>query len=81
MESNHEVVSVKHFQEENVLEIVRRFKSNEILLVYPPRPKPDTLVKEVWGVENGILTLLEQVKGVVEPTYNITEKFVYEDRN
>lgn len=74
-----EIIDIKHFEEENKLVIIKRIKSNRSYLTHPPRPVPDKVWKEIWGVRAGILTLLEQIQGIHEPEHTVKEKIVFED--
>lgn len=74
-----EIISVQHFVEENKLVIVKRIKSNRMYLTSPPRPAPDKVWKEIWGVKYGILTLLEQINGQHEPEYTVEESFIFDE--
>lgn len=74
-----EIIDFKHFIEENKIVVVKRIKSNRSYLTHPPRPVPDKVWKEVWGVQDGILTLLEQIEGTHEPEHTVKEKFIFED--
>lgn len=73
-----EIISFEHFVEENKIVIVKRIKSYRMYATSPPRPVPDTVIKEIWGVENGTITLIEQIKGIHEPEYTVKEKFIFE---
>lgn len=74
-----EIIDVQHFVEDNKLVVIKRIKSNRSYMTYPPRPVPDKVWKEIWGVPYGILTLLEQVEGTHEPEHIVKEKFIFED--
>lgn len=74
-----EIIDVQHFVEENKLVVIKRIKSNRTYMTYPPHPVPDKVWKEVWGVQDGILTILEHVEGTHEPEHTVKEKFIFED--
>lgn len=74
-----EIIDVQHLESENQIVIIKRIKSNRSYLTHPPRPVPDQVWKEIWGVEDGILTLLEKIKGIHEPEHTVKEKFIFED--
>lgn len=74
-----EIIDVQHLTNENKLVIIKRIKSNRAYLTHPPRPVPDQIWKEIWGVKDGVLTILEQIKGTHEPEHTVTEKFIFED--
>lgn len=58
------------------LEIVRRYPSN--MTYGSGKPVPDRLVKEVYGVVDGQITLIETVIGKHEPAYVVPEKITFE---
>lgn len=73
-----EIISFEHFVEENKIVIIKRIKSYRMYATSPPRPVPDHVFKEIWGVQDGILTLLEQIEGKHEHEYTVKEKFIFE---
>ena len=61
-------------QEENQIEVVMREPSNEMLLSYPPRQKPDRVWKNVFAVnEEGEIYFKERLEGKVIPKQVIPE--------
>lgn len=50
----------------NTIEIITREISNEMLSCYPPRKAPDLIWKNIYGVVNGQITLLETKRGKIQ---------------
>ena len=58
------------------LEVVRRYPSN--MAYGNGSPVPDRVVKEIYGVVDGQITLIETVMGKHEPAYVVPEKIIFE---
>lgn len=59
------------------LEIICRQKSNIVYACNPPRPAPDYVWKEIYGVVDGKLCLVESIKGTHKPAEYIQESFSF----
>jgi len=59
---NITIESVKHKKESNTIEIVFREPSNSMFACHPPKPVPDRVWKEVYGVENGVITKIKTIE-------------------
>lgn len=58
------------------LEIVRRYPSN--MAYGNGTPVPDRVEKEVYGVVDGKIALIQTVQGKHEPAYCVEEKFSFD---
>lgn len=67
------VQSFKYNEQTNTIEVIFRTPSNVTLAVWPPRPSPDTVWKEIYGVVNGKLGLLKKIDGKHIPPQTIFE--------
>ena len=61
------IESFKHLKEENKIEVVFREPSNAVLACYPPKPAPDKVWKEVYGVKDGVINLMQTIQGTHIP--------------
>ena len=43
----------------NTIEIVKRIPSNMMYACNPPRPAPDTVFKEIYGIKDNKIQLIE----------------------
>ena len=69
-----------HFDEtRQIIEVVKRLPSNEIYASNPPRPAPDTVWKEIYGIKDGKLALLEKIQGTHTPRSINPEKIEFEN--
>ena len=59
------------------VEVVYREPSHQMLLCNPPRPAGDHVWKEIWGIVNGELHLLETIRGTHEPAYYTEERITF----
>ncbi len=76
--SNVTIDSVVLNAEENQIEVIKIQPSMTTLAVWPPRPSPDTVWKEVYAVgEDGKLHLKETLQGEVTPAQYIEEKIEF----
>lgn len=61
----------------NTLEVVKKTPSNLMYASNPPRPAPDRVFKEVYGVVEGKIKLLETIEGIHQPAYQVEEKIIF----
>lgn len=61
------------------IEIVLRECSGQILLCNPPRPVPDYIKKQIYGVVNGKIELIKEIEGRHIPTSTNCEQIIFED--
>jgi hypothetical protein len=52
----------------NTIEIVKRIPSNIMFACNPPRPAPDTIFKEIYGIRDNKIQLIEKINGTHIPT-------------
>ena len=57
------VESFKHLKESNKIEVVFREPSNTMYTCNPPRPAPDKVWKEIYSVEDGVITKIHTIEG------------------
>lgn len=55
------VESFKHIKENNKIEVVFREPSNSMYACNPPRPVPDKVWKEIYSVEDGVITKTQTI--------------------
>ncbi len=58
------------------LEIVRRYPSN--MAYGNGTPVPDRVEKEVYGVVDGKITLIQTIQGKHEPAYRVEERITFD---
>ncbi len=58
-------------------EVVYREPSNRMLLCNPPRPVPDRVWKEIWGIVDGRLQKLNTIEGKVVAGEVIPERIEF----
>ena len=66
-----------HIKESNKIELVIREPSNSMLLSMPPKPAPDKIYKEIYGVENGVITKIQTIQGVHTPSYVVNDTYEF----
>ena len=71
------VESFKHIKESNKIEVVFRESSNAMYACNPPRPVPDKVWKEVYSVEDGVITKTQTIEGKHEPANYINENISF----
>ena len=76
MNNKIEIVNVK-LTESGELEVVYRSPSNIMYTTYPPRPKPDTVFKDIYKVKGGRIVLSETIKGKLIPPEIFAEKIEF----
>jgi hypothetical protein len=67
------VESFEHIKESNKIEVVFREPSNSMYACNPPLPVPDKVWKEVYSVEDGVITKTQTIEGKHEPPSYINE--------
>lgn len=73
-----EVVSFKLNEEENLIEVVFRQKSNLEYLTDPPQPAPDEVWKEIYKAdEDGRLCLHKTIRGQHQPACFVPEQIIF----
>ena len=73
-----DIVGYVFDEEGQTLTITFREKSNIILTSYPSQPAPDRVWKEVYGVVEGKLVKIKEIKGTHIPSHTIKEQFVFD---
>ena len=72
-----DVISAKIVGDE--LHVVRRAQSSAMLLCDPPRPAPDTVIKEIYeATPDRRIVLVRTVQGEHIPERTLPERFVFE---
>ena len=74
----HKVVSFTHIKEANKIEVVFREPSNRVFFSDPEVKVPDRAWKEVYGVEDGVITLIQTIEGKVVPPQNTPETISFD---
>jgi len=72
-----EVISFEFKEEANRIEVVLRRRSNSMYGYYPPRPVPDNVCKEIYGVVNGRIKLINTVDGEHRPGHYVEESILF----
>lgn len=78
IDNDSNVQSFYFNDEENKIEVVFRKSSGAMYASNPPRPVPDTVWKEVYGVVGGKITLLEKVDGKHIPGEYVEESIKFD---
>lgn len=65
---------------DNTIEVVVRYPSNEVLDSHPPKHVPDQYVKQIYGVVDGKIELVKQIKGKYKQVTEevVKDKLVFE---
>lgn len=71
----HQVISAGLV--EGQLEVVRRYPSNSMFACDPPRKAPDTIEKDVYGIVDGKIQLIEIISGQHVPAHSVAEQFTF----
>lgn len=66
---------------ETTIQITYRQQSNIILTSNPPQIGADQIWKEVFGMKDGRMTLLETIQGQHRPQYTVEEQFIFPTDN
>jgi len=72
------VVSFTRIKEANRIEVVFREPSTTMFFTDPPQQVPDRVWKEVYGVEDGVITLIQTIEGKVVPPQNTPETISFD---
>ena len=75
--SNEIIVSFKLIEENNTIEVVKRIPSNMMYACNPPRPAPDTIFKEVYGILDGKIQRIQKIDGKHIPASFNNEQIVF----
>lgn len=78
--TDDKIDSFKFNEENNTIEIVKRLTSGTMYASNPPQPVPDTIWKEIYGVENGKIKLIEKITGKHIPASYNHEKITFEEK-
>lgn len=70
--------SVVFDEQNNTIEVVKRQQSNRMFASNPPRPVPDFVWKEVYGVVDGKITIVKRQEGKHIPASMNSEQIVFE---
>lgn len=73
-----EVVSFKLDQERNIIEVIFREPSNLTLLCNPPKPAPDKVWRETYGVVDGRIAIVRRDDGVHSPGRYVDESISFD---
>ena len=71
------VESFKHIKESNKIEVVFREPSNSMYACIPPRPVPDKVWKEIYSVEDGVITKVQTIEGTHTPANYANEQISF----
>lgn len=68
-------------ENDNTIEVIKRQPSIGMLACNPPRPSPDAVWKEIYGVVDGKIQLIKEVRGTHVPAETIfkSEEFLFEE--
>lgn len=72
------IVSFKTIEENNTIEVVKRIPSNIMYACNPPRPSPDTVYKEIYGIVDGRIMLINKIFGKHIPESYNCEQILFE---
>lgn len=78
---DQEIMSFEFDDKAQTITVVFRKRNNEILTVNPPRPAPDKIWKEIYGIKEGKLALLSKLEGKHTPAYSVDEKIEFKDES
>ena len=59
------------------IEVVFRRPSKCVLDSCPPKPSPDHVWKDVYGVVDGEIKLIETIQGVHVPAHTVAERITF----
>lgn len=74
-----QVISFEFFEDRQQIEVVRKKPHNSILAVYCPNGCPDTIWKEIYGIVEGKLVLIERINGTHIPAHFVQEQYKFEN--
>ncbi len=61
------------------LHVVIKQPSNAMYACYPARPVPDVVWKDVYGVVDGMVALVDVIKGKHTPACSVSEQIEFPD--
>lgn len=61
----------------NTIEIVKRIQNNMVYCSNPPQKAPDTVFKEIYGIKDNKIQLIETINGKHIPTSFQEEQFIF----
>lgn len=73
MYSNDYVIVSVYLNDNGDLEVIKRYRSDTVLLTYPPKPAPDSIVKEIYKSIDGKIVLSQTIEGKHTPAYSVSE--------
>jgi hypothetical protein len=76
---NEIIVSFKLIDKNNTIEVVKRIPSNIMYATNPPKPMPDKIVKEVYGVLDGKIQRIKAIVGKHIPASWNDEQIIFSD--
>lgn len=65
--------------ESGTLEVIRQYPSNSSYMTNPPMPVPDRVEKEIYGVVDGKIVLIETKTGKHTPAYMVKETVTFDE--
>jgi hypothetical protein len=74
-----EVVEFDFNVEKQTITVVWKMPFSPVLMLHCPNGCPDTVWKEIYGVEDGKLTLLKTIQGSHIPQHVVPETYKFED--
>ena len=76
-----EIIKFHFDKEKNIIESIKRVKSNRSFLAYPTdgiQKVPDTVWKEIYYVNDGKINM-KRIEGEHIPESTVKEKFIFDD--
>lgn len=64
-------------EDNNTIEIVKMIPSNAMYACNPPRPVPNTVFKEIYGIKDNKIQLIEKINGNHIPASYHEEQFIF----
>jgi hypothetical protein len=78
-ESFEQILRFDFCETSQTITVIKRLASNGILACNPPRPAPDTIWREVYGIRDGQLKLIKSEQGEHIPAHHVAEQFNFPD--
>ena len=78
-ESFEQILRFDFCEASQTITVIKRLPSMGILASNPPRPQPDTIWREVYGIKDGQLQLLKSEQGEHIPAHQVAEQFNFPD--
>jgi len=75
--TNEKIESFKLNEEDNTIEVVKRVPSNKMYAVYPPKPAPDYVWKEIYGIIDNKIQLIKKIDGKHIPAKYNDEQIIF----